>query len=249
MSSMSITVGGYTHSIANRNMAWFSERREERLSPRGRRMWVDVLWVMRTVLQADDPAGVTTAIQTLRAAHVNGADITVYDSTGAATAHSLISANTMNGTRFLVQEFPYQLRGGMDGPGVEYLNKRVVKTYVRAEISSPEDTIISYEQSVRQVAFPVPDFVIQEGFFLPVRQDTIHQGKVAIVQSGQAVGLLDYPTHPPSLWPASMKPRPFLAEFGTPRKQGALVNTLYPIRWSYYHEGAGGLIVFPPPIF
>lgn len=248
MSLITIHVNNYVHSAANRNTAAFTHRRTENLHPStNRRTHFTEILSLTTIVRRDTQAELTDALEELRAAHVNGVDVVVYDNNGEQTVHVLRNSQTLNGVRARVKEYP--AGSHLYGPRMEYVNTRTVRTVFVAEILDADSDVVAFHQSIRQVSRGTGDFVIQEGFFSPpIRQDTLHATKFAVVQSGYAEGMIDYPTFPASIALASLKPRPFVAEMLTPKNIGSIQHSRFPIIWSYYHEGTNGLLVQPPPL-
>lgn len=78
----------------------------------------------------------------------------------------------------------------------------------------------------------------------PVRQQVAEATPFRVTQRGQGVGLLAYPSPPPPIWPGAEQIDRRQIEYGSPRRTGGAVATLYqewPVEWGYYFEDAGEL--------
>lgn len=244
---ITISVGDYVHSVANRNTAWFTFRSEWSYSRSNvRDIRTDHL-ILTTIVRRDTQAELTAELAAMLAAHRDGVDVVVRDNDGADTIHALRSADSFDGVRVRVREFPGGNPGG-SGPRMEYVNTRTVRSHFWARYPDPESDMVAFYQSVRMVGSGGPDFVVQEGFFDPIRQNTKPRTAYAIVQQGAATGLYDHPLFPPPLFPGSLKPRPFSQELITPERFGLNANSHYGIRWQYFHQAATVLLLQPPPI-
>lgn len=244
-----IKVGDYEHSVANRNAAWFTWRENTRLSQAGRRFARSVQVVLTSVVLRDTQEELTTELEALKSAHTDGTDLIVLDNADAETVHVLRNSETINGVRVRVQEYPGGNPGGA-GPQMEYVNQRVVRSVFTADFVVPESTIMYYRQSIRLIGTGGASFVIREGFFPPVRQETKPFTKFAVLQEGYAVGLEDYPLFPDPMFPFALRPESFIQEYISPEMLAVYKNLGFGIRWRYYFEAAAALTpIGPPPAF
>lgn len=183
----------------------------------------------------------TAKLQALEAAYaVDDQSFILYDNNNEATVHQIDKDQTLNGVR--VVSFRY-----VPGARAEYFNRRSYEIILQAEILDPESQLVHWQESIALLAPGTTDFVIQESLAsTALYQQTAAFTKMAIRQSGSAIGLESYPTFPDPYYPGFMKPRPFLQQSETPLNWGLHAHTHYPIRWSYHFEAPSLTPIDPP---
>lgn len=242
---MILHYGAYSHQ---NDSVQFTFQKKAVLSRIRQRIYVKYRVDIRGAVFAASPtqAACKTAIDALEAAYsIDGQDLIFKDDSDVATPHTILSANTMNGTR--VVSGPVWAPGwkGVWGSGLEYYNRRSFRVSIEAEVSDVEGAhdIVSYRESSAVLADGGADFVIQEALVGdPQRQDTASATKQVARQFGVAVGFLAYPDFPSELYTASArKPHPLWKGYGDPQVPGAITDTHWPIKWDYLFEAASGL--------
>lgn len=191
-------------------------------------------WDITGFMQADTDAALIAAFSTLLNAYsIQGGDLVW--TKGGVTMHSLISANTLTGTRVtLLPHYPNNGNG-------ELTTFRSYACSVEGDVSfldlNPTDPLIlKYEESFNTTGSGGPKFGI-----LPTitgynqRQQLTETSPITIVQSGMKVGLGAYPTPNAPLYPDHEHlERRQINQATVRRKNG--VGLEYPIHWSYTFE-------------
>jgi hypothetical protein len=255
---MKLVYGAYEHA---ENSVQFTYQRNQILSPLNRRIGYKIRVDIRGALFTEpSQSAVTTAIEQLEQAYLqNGQDLIFYDDSGNPTPHTIISNNTLNGTRVIAGPTWAPGWEGVWGPGLEYFNRRTFRISIEAEspasefsglVSFPEDDLVSYTETTVILANGESDFVIQEALAgPPQRQDTVQQTLQRARQFGTAIGYAQYPSLPQPIWPTSArKPRPLQEGYRDPQQRGANMNTHWPIYWDWLFEATDGLNPTPPSI-
>lgn len=209
-------------------------------SPRGRKMWDHVTWVINGVVIGTDAADVTTQLQALEAACSNdGLDLVFLDNDGNPTAHSLASSSAINGIQV---KGPVQYPGGnrgVWGMQTEYVNLRSYRVIFEADVMDSDDDLIMWSESLTRIGGGGPLNIWQESFLgLPQWQQPKLYTKCRLIQQGNALGM--------STWPAFSTPlygNPYarndlaMQEQGSPKNMGINFETHWPVRWRYVFEG------------
>lgn len=175
-------------------------------------------------------AAIKTAIDAREAAYsVDGKDFYFRHDSGAVSAHVLQNATAIGGVRVLDRNFP-------KGDAAEYATQRTFTVTLEAEYDAGGENLQSFQESIEVVGTGGPRKVTIETLNGPPQRQTTHQKtKVTMTQSGQAIGLYEYPM--------ADLPVPVAPEFEdvdrrvirlvSPQNQsGSFVN--WGISWTYY---------------
>lgn len=236
------------------NGTWFNITRQEMKGQTGQRIGWRERWQIFGRFKEDSSAAFTTTLQGFETAvRTNYQDLIFYTDAGTTqSAHKLLNANTLNGTRIVGRHYPFTLPGlpQSTGAGVEYASWRSFEATVEAEVYDPESTLIVFHQTIRQLSGGGIDFEVVEALTgFPQTQQTAQFTAVIVEQVGMAVGLDSWPAPASPLFPGYLKPRPQQVEYGEPLNFGIVRNINYPTRWHYRFEAPPGAIAaVPPPI-
>jgi len=181
-------------------------------------------------------AGVTTAIQELEAAYVkHGQDLTLYQDDGTtATAHQILTANTIGGTR-VVRPPGFPQEG-------EYTTFRSYEIEIEAEIPlSGGPSILLFEEFLAFSGGGPRDIFIELLNGPPQKQRVNNQTVFRATQSGRAVGYARYPAFPTPIWPQHWDEPAKQRNYGKPKISGAGASqsaSEFPIDWTYQFHSA-----------
>lgn len=238
---MYLQAGSYAHAD---NEVWFNIDKSARFSPRGRMERIREVWTIMGVLIGDDETDLTSKMQALANAYVNGVDLTFFGNGGAQTHHVLLSANTINGTQ--VQRLRW-LPGnpGVWGSGTEYVNKRSYQIVVTADTLVNSSNLYFYRATLSGTGTTGPKKIWMPSLTAPVQQQiTQSYTTQRIVQSGFNIGLVT-PEPPDSpLWPPDVEHLDMRrVERISPQEVGINVSLKFGMRWSYFFESPVPLMV------
>lgn len=198
----------------------------------GQRVREKQIWSISGFLRAQTEAAMKTAIQSLILAYsVDGQDLIIKHSDASQSAHAIISADTIGGTRVVEGvSFP-------DGQGAEYApaGKRSFQISIEAEwfVSSAPELLsfvetLSFEGGAPMFAYTAPI----EGS--PQIYQTSESSIAICHQSGSAIGRTTWPTPPEPViegsgYVVAKRNRP------TRKSPERIGNTLtnYEISWNY----------------
>lgn len=188
--SLKLKLGG-SYSLTNQVAIAIS--RSDRRDSTGKRLGYTEKWTVTGWLAAATPTLLTTAIDALKAACVDGIDVGLYEagSPDVATSHILTSSATLGGTRITGPSFPI-------GQGPEYANQRAFTIEVEADYQDAgAATLLAFQETISMVGTGGPRFVTQVPLEGPVVFQQVSQATpVLITQSGSAMGLLTWPAAP-----------------------------------------------------
>lgn len=238
---MQLSYGDYVHDDAE---VWLAIQRQPRTDASGQQSTYLERFDIGGELQATSQSELTTLIAALKTAYGrNGQDLILFENGGARSAHSLISGDSLGGTRVVAGPSFLEGRGG------EYSTWRSYAISVEAEFESPlAAELVSYTETV--------DFTGNgSGMFthVPVlrgqwvRQDTTTHSVFRASQRGEAVGRRAYPFAwvPPPIWPGG-------PEQGFQRRLSFTSPTFingeyrdYRIAWEYTFESTVPLFGLP----
>jgi hypothetical protein len=235
--------GTYAHDD---NEIWLNRIRfKQNHSKFGSSTTKDVLFSIRGVKTATSVANLTTKLVALENAYsVEGQTFALKDNSGNNTVHVLQTGLTVNGVK--LESFEYLSGtvevGGSYGSGSEYTLRRTYQIVLSGEILNGSNQYVDYSETLRLVGDGGPKFIMIGALTGPVQAQTVQQfTPYKVIQSGYAVGLLDYPTAPAPIWPAALHGDVKIEEIGTPGQFGQNVNRNFPIRWRYEFESAVAL--------
>lgn len=157
------------------------------------------------------------------------------------TSHSILTANTIGGTRVVEKTFP-------DAKGGAYVTNYIWGVVIEADVDTGYTGLQSWFERVQWVGGG-PKFVMLETLNGPPQKQWVQdQTPYKATQSGVAVGFTSYPTPPASLWPYALHQDQSPFEMKSPRRTGPPNNVSYTdweINWTYNHEDAAPLAGLP----
>lgn len=166
---------------------------------------------------------------------------------GVASPTRLVNGTSISGVRCLFLNWPNTYGGA------EYATLRSFTAVFEAEyLAGTDDMLIDYSESVTVVGNGGPRKVIREAINAPpVEQIVSPNTAIRATQTGQAVGLLSYPSPANPLWPAALVNPDQAVTKETPRP-GTGRTLQWPISWNYAYVSAvrlvGGNPKLPPKV-
>lgn len=157
-----------------------------------------------------------------------GASLVLYDDQGIPTETTMPAAGSVGGVIPLRWEFP-------SGGAGEYVTGRIFRATFQAEypLSLQPGTLLDFRETVQIFGNTGPRINYQEAVNGP--QIAVQSTPFTLcraVQSGTALGYLDYPRVPPPLWPTWLQNESPGGTLSSPRPRGRLL-TEWPVTWSY----------------
>lgn len=230
---MYLEVSGYPHP---QNEVWFNIDHSVRFSPRGRPEKLHKVWTIMGSLTGTDEADLTAKMQAISNAYVHGVDLKFYGNSGALTHHTLISADTITGTR--IEKFRW-LAGnpGIWGSGTEYVNKRTYQVIVSADSLVLSDNLYFYRSTLSVTGTCGPKVVWVPALVAPAQPQTPQLYTTQkVMQSGFNIGLTSYIPPDGPLFPLYEHfDRRNVSQF-SPTEIWPNVSLKYGMRWSYFFE-------------
>lgn len=234
---MYLKYGDYSHAIGE---AVISITKQSVLDEFGRKIGWKENWQIAGFLEGTSVSDVTTKIQALETAYgVNGRDLKLLNDDGSETAHKLINADSISGTRIETLNYPV-------GDGAEYTTFRRYTISAMADYSVPGgvaggDGTVTFSQVISTRGTGGPRKVVLETRNgPPVIQYVSQMTPIYITQSGFAVGYLAYPTPPNPIEPQweDLEKRDIRYESPEIKGVGGL-SSQYRISWSYQFSKPG----------
>jgi hypothetical protein len=242
---MILQYGNYSHDD---NEIWLVLDSAVVWSPVGRRMKSRVRWTVTGVKKAATQAALTTALAVLEDAYAaDNLDITLWTDTAKTikSQHFQASGDTLDGIR--VTNFGY-LKGnpGIWGSGSEYVLRRTFRFTLEYELLTTEINVLFYHERITQIGDGGPRFKMMGALQGPVQKQQLQQFTPYVaIQQGNAIGMLDHPNFPASLWPGALHRDKSVISEDTPKEIKRFRNTVFPISWKYVHESATALVGGP----
>jgi len=233
---MFLQYGSYVHDT---NEASVTISRVALFNEAGLRHGYLETWRIRGILQEADQDTLTISINALKAAYlIQDRNIGLFFDSGAATAHVMLSSQTLGGVRVIEgPSFPV-------GEGAEYSTFRSYEITVEAEFRSLTIGLLAWTESI-VFGGGGTRFVMQQPLQgMPVRQLVAEATPYTAQQTGSAIGQFTYPVPSAPIWPADEHRDQRRIERGQPRRHGNGYAE-YPISWSYSFEAAAPLIGLP----
>lgn len=235
--SVFIAYGSYSFAADSASVA--IAKREE-YSARGFRIGVRETWTVTGSLRFDTQSALTTAINALQSAFsVGGGNLILYDNSGNATAHGLISSACRGGTKVISPpNFP-------TGSGAEYATIRNFSVTVEGLIIDTSTGLLEFEERIDTQGAGGPREV-----FLPVitgtpRKQTVAQRTITrATQSGSATGYGSYPNIPGPIFPKSEIQEQRKITRISPQMDRGTLHT-YRVSWSYSFQDVAPLLALP----
>jgi hypothetical protein len=240
---MRFAYGAYLHPD---NECWFSLDKRVLRGKTGRRTSVRERWTITGVKKAATTAALTTELLVLEAAYSRDLqNLILLQSDGTPSRHGLFNSETLNGVQ--VKAFDY-LPGnpGVWGSGTEYVRRRTFRIVIEGERLDLEENVVSYNETVQQIGNGGQKFIMVGSLIGPVQKQILQEHTPFMaIQSGSAVGFLDYPIPPPPLFATSLHNERQRGAVGSPIQYSRLRNSNYRVTWYYPSESAAALIGGP----
>ncbi len=200
-------------------------------------------WTIQGRLQAADQASLTTAIDQLTAAYsLQNQDVAFYTDDDQPTSHAIDSAATNGGVRVIVPpSFP-------EGRGAEYSTFRNYTVVLEAEVLDPGATIINWHESISFSGGGSQFAFLETIDGAPHKQLLKQSTTYHATQSGEATGMLNYPTPAVPLWPGAEHTDRRQLRYDLPQRSGPSgqpTYTHYKVSWSYTFEDGAPLVGLP----
>jgi hypothetical protein len=232
---------GASYSLTNASAISIS--RSERRDSTGRKIGYTERWEVTGWLSAATPTLLTTAIDALKAACLDGSDVGLYESGSpdVATSHILTNSLTVGGTRLEGPKFP-------EGQGAQYANQRTFTLTVEADFDAAgiAGTLTSFQETVSVTGTGGARFVTQTPLDGPVIAQTVSRfSPIMVVQSGSAIGHTAYPTVPAPLLSIGEHADRRQVSCKGPERQANGTYRGYEVNWSYEFEIPGGAVPVP----
>lgn len=236
------TYGNYSH--ANNEIWLHNISYDQKYSAVGRPTFKTARFTIRGVKKAASVAALTTALQSLQNAYdFDGYNFQLTDNDGNSTVHRIQSNLMVDGIQ--VKNFSYLTGtvsvGGSYGSGSEYVQTRTFQIVLEGKILNGNSEYSQFRESVRLMGNGGPRFKMAGSLTGAVQVQVLQQfTPYKVIQSGFAVGFLDYPSVPSPIWPGALHGDTIVEEIVTPQF-GTTFNTNYPVRWRYEFESAVAL--------
>jgi hypothetical protein len=201
-------------------------------------------FTIRGVKTAATVSALTIALNSLKNAYsFDGYDFTLQDNSSNLTTHVLRSNLSVNGNRIV--DFSFLTGtvsvGGSFGSGSEYTVRRTFQIVIEGQLLNGGAEFTQFRESLRLIGDGGHRFKMVGSLTGGVQVQVLQQfTPYRVVQSGFAVGFLDYPTAPAPIWPGALHGDVKVEEIMTPQF-GSSINTNFPIRWRYEFESASVL--------
>lgn len=203
-------------------------------------------WQIQGFLQAATTAALTAAIQALEIAYsYDGLAIGLFFDDGTASAHGVIVANTIGGSR-VVSGPEYG-----QGAGAEYSTFRSYSIVVEFDIPDLRYNVVAYSESLSFEGGGPMDLHLQPLVGFPQKQRVAEATPYRVTQEGSAIGLAAYPVPNFPIWPAALIWPKARFSRKSPKRSGpggAPVYTEFEITWHYEFEDALPLLGDPLPL-
>lgn len=239
---MFVKYGGYT---VPSGQAWVAFTKSPKFNEGGQQFAETHRWAITGLLinSGADSYAFTTQINALISAFsTNNKDLFLLQNDGVTqTAHSILTANTIGGTRVVEKTFP-------DAKGGAYVTNYVWGVVVEADILTGYTGLQSFFERVQWVGGG-PKFVMLQTLNGPSQKQWVQdQTPYKAMQTGRAIGFTSYPVPPSPLWPYALHQDESPFEMSSPKRTGPPGNATYTdweISWTYNHEDAAPLAGFP----
>lgn len=201
-------------------------------------------WDTSGVLYAADSTALMAAIASMQSAYsTHGLDLYLkYDD--GTILHHLRTADTLGGTRVVMQpSFPV-------GRGPEGGTYRTYTLAVEGEIFLADPGVTQWQETLSWSGGG-PLYVFMQALNgPPQKQLAAQQTPYMCQQSGSAVGYNGWPTIPPPIFYSELIANPVITR-GTPRRRGRVGPRQfveYPVSWSYQYKSASPFPTVSPTL-
>lgn len=235
---MYVKYGSYT---VPSGQAWVAFTKAPKYNDGGIQFAETHRWAITGILlnSGGDPYAFTATINALvNAFAVNNQNIYLLQNDGVTpTSHSILTANTLGGTRVVEKTFPDARNGA-------YVTNYVWGAVVEADVLTGYSGLQSFFETVQWVGGG-PRFIMLETLNGPSQKQWVQdQTPYKATQSGTAIGFASYPVPPSPLWPYAQHQGDSPFTMKSPRRTGPLGAAKYTdweINWSYVFEDAAPL--------
>jgi hypothetical protein len=231
---MKLTYGSYEHADTECTLQIHKDALE---NPGGQQYGERVTWNIRGQLHAADTAALVSAIRALEAAYSQWYQDLVFRD-GALTVFELANRGSLTGVKIIKR------------PSFPNLEGAQLTTYVDYEIVATADYPVSTQNPLKAFSETLvfsgggPRRTAVECVNVPPQEQVLTAFTAyRAIQSGQAVGLTDYPLVPPPLFPGKLEETPEIQRVG-PRLQNS-VHTDFSVSWTYRYISATPLFGLP----
>lgn len=230
---MYLKYGSYTH---DNNEASVTIDRQSILDSAGRIYRESERWLITGQLHAETQAALTTAIQSLEAAYsLQEQDLVFYlDDATTETAHAMRRASAIEGPRVIQRpSFPI-------GRGAEYSTFRSYQIQVEAVFAGDSSVgLLEFRETLDFEGGGERWVLLETLNGPPQRQTLAQQTGYRVIQSGNALGNLAYPSIPGPIWAAAEHTDMRRIQRTSPDRKGKGGNITYenfPVSWQYVME-------------
>jgi len=232
---MYVQIGTYQHGAAEAGVTFTAEQiRSARGDPIILRKRLAITGLLIPTAGEDN---MTTAIQNLEAAYVDGQDCGLYQTDGTVTPHFLDNSLSLGGVRVISRQFP--------NPDEVYATNRRFSVALEADYPINWPHLIAYNETVQIIGSGGP-------FIMPVRlvnglpdlQILSTNTECRATQSGVAVQSSSYHIPPLPWWPLVEQQIAHNVSLTSPTKiDGYFTN--YTTRWSYQFVDVAPFVLPP----
>lgn len=187
--------GGYTHTTNEVNLVEVSK--QTKYSPRNKRLSETRTIKLYGDIIADTQAALIAKIVEIENAYANDfGDFSYTLDDGTVTHHLRNTADCISGVRVVQRpSFP-------ESDGSQLVTGRGFSVTLQATYDAVESDLVSWEESIEIIGTGGPKFQIVETILAPIAVYTTINSAQWYIQSGRAVGYLDYPNPPGPVNPA-----------------------------------------------
>jgi hypothetical protein len=213
-------------------------------NPRGRAQILRKRMVVEGEIIATTTAIDTRMQEIIAIFSADGGSASFVRSNGAVTAYNLPSTGSISGVRvvqppsFIQQEGKAHMTTGLPFTVVLEADYPILDGF----------SLVSYSESITRIGQGGPRRVTVElDSGAPLEQIVSNQTPITIIQQGEAVGELIYPTENPPIFPSQIDlPDGYQLSQGAPRLDGQTYVD-WPIRWAYRMTLTTATTI-PPPL-
>lgn len=236
---MYVRFGDYKHAENEVAITYLSLQRM--FSPRNQMAFLRKTLTIQGDFCTSGSTALTTAIKSLERGYLlEWETVGLFETDGTATAHVLWSGHSLNGIRLLTLDYPTE-------DGADYVTGRPYRAVFQADyvrdynsdgklVDIWETNVYAWEESITVVGDGGPDWELIPQFMgPPVLQVNAYVTPIRMIQSGQAIGLVDAIAYPqPPYWPEYLHHNRTVIERGSCQKKGRGLDLLFPLKWTYH---------------
>lgn len=224
---MYVQIGGYTHGTAEAGVVFTAEQvRSARGEPYIIRKRMSISGLL---IPTAGEGNMTTAIENLEAAYVDGHSCGLYQTDGTQTPHFLDNGTSLGGVRVISRSFP--------NPEEVYSTNRRFAVTLEADYPLGWPRLLYYTETVQLIGAGGPYIMaVRLVTGLPDAQVLSQRTETRATQSGMAVGTNYYPPAPMPLWPNNEQQADRNISYTAPTKRDGYYCEST-TRWSYNFVG------------